>query len=67
TEHCKLDVETENLLEQAMGRHAFSARSYTRILKMGRTIADLAGSDAVHVNHVSEAIQYRTTERQFWK
>ena len=66
-QHCKLDVETEQLLEQAMGRHAFSARSYTRILKMARTIADLDGGGPVQVQHVTEAIQYRTTERRFWQ
>ena len=54
-------------MEQAMSQHAFSARSYTRILKMARTIADLAGSDALRLEHVTEAIQYRTTERQFWR
>ncbi|MBL7223091.1 MAG: YifB family Mg chelatase-like AAA ATPase [Candidatus Brocadiae bacterium] len=66
-EHCRLDTETESLLEQAMAQHAFSARSYTRILKMARTIADLAGSQAVSLEHVSEAIQYRSTERHFWR
>jgi magnesium chelatase family protein len=67
TRHCQLDADGEALLEQAMAQHAFSARSYTRILKVARTIADLAGADRVRLEHLSEAIQYRTTERHFWK
>jgi len=66
-EHCQLDADTEALLEQAMSQHAFSARSYTRILKMARTIADLAASDRLRLEHVSEAIQYRSTERHYWR
>jgi len=65
--HCQLDADSEALLEQAMSQHAFSARSYTRILKMSRTIADLAGSDGLRIEHVSEAIQYRSTERHYWR
>jgi len=65
--HCQLDADTEALLEQAMAQHAFSARSYTRILKVARTIADLAGSDRLRLEHVSEAIQYRSTERHYWR
>jgi len=67
TKHCQLDSATEALLEQAMAQHAFSARSYTRILKVARTIADLAGEESIRLEHVSEAIQYRTTERHFWR
>ena len=63
----QLDADGEALLEQAMAQHAFSARSYTRILKVSRTIADLAGSDRVRLEHLSEAIQYRSTERHFWR
>jgi len=64
--HCGIDVETESLLERAMAQQAFSARSYTRILKVARTIADLAAADRIRLEHVAEAIQYRTAERQFW-
>ena len=65
--HCQLDAETEALLEQAMAQHAFSARSYTRILKVARTIADLAGDERIRLEHVTEAIQYRSTERHYWR
>jgi magnesium chelatase family protein len=64
---CQLDADSEAMLEQAMAQHAFSARSYTRILKLARTIADLAGEDRLRLEHVSEAIQYRSTERHFWR
>ena len=66
-EFCQLDSDSEALLERAMAQHAFSARSYTRILKLSRTIADLAASDPIRLEHISEAIQYRSTERHFWR
>jgi len=67
TKHCQLDADTESLLEMAMAKHAFSARSYTRILKVARTIADLAGDERIRTEHVTEAIQYRSTERHYWR
>lgn len=63
--HCRLNPDAQTLLENAMLKLGLSARAYTRILKLARTIADLAGSDDLHAHHVSEAIQYRTLDRQY--
>lgn len=64
--HCELDEATLELLKFAMGDLRLSARAYDRILKVARTIADLAGSERISSEHVSEAIQYRSLDRQLW-
>jgi magnesium chelatase family protein len=61
--HCQLDAHGNGFLEQAMNRMNFSARAHDRILKVARTLADLAGSSAIQPDHVLEAIQYRTLDR----
>ncbi len=61
--HCRLDSAGLELLEQAMERFRLSARAYTRILKIARTIADLEGSEAIGLAHLSEAIGYRSLDR----
>ncbi|HSP97708.1 MAG TPA: YifB family Mg chelatase-like AAA ATPase [Candidatus Dormibacteraeota bacterium] len=58
-----IDGAASQLLERAMHSLALSARAYTRILKVARTIADLAGADAIAAAHVAEAVQYRTLDR----
>ena len=63
---CALDEPTKALLNQAMTEMNFSARAYDRILKVARTIADLAGSENLSTDHISEAIQYRSLDRQLW-
>ena len=62
--HCKPDAEGEQLLRNAMTRLNWSARSYHRVLKVARTIADLAGSAAIERIHVAEAVQYRRALRE---
>ena len=64
--HCALDDSTRDLLKMAMEELDLSARAYDRILKVARTIADLAGAESLGVEHVSEAIQYRSLDRQIW-
>ncbi len=61
---CQLDNAGETLLEQVTDRLGLSARSFTRILKLARTIADLAGAEQIDTSHLSEAIQYRGLDRK---
>jgi len=66
TKYCALNAEAQSLLKMAISELNFSARAYDRILKVARTIADLAGREQIESEHISEAIQYRTLDRQFW-
>jgi len=61
---CKLDPEGEKLLEMVVDRLGMSARSYSRILKVARTIADLAGEADIRQPHLAEAVQYRGLDRK---
>ncbi|MEM0968552.1 MAG: YifB family Mg chelatase-like AAA ATPase, partial [Verrucomicrobiota bacterium] len=65
--HCQLDSAGDLLLEQAMHDFQFSARAHDRILKVARTLADLAGLDRMGEAEVSEAIQYRSLDRRLWQ
>lgn len=58
--YCTLDAESDGLMKQAFEVFGLTARSYDRILRVARTIADLDGSEAIRMSHVAEAIQYRT-------
>jgi magnesium chelatase family protein len=64
--YCALDESTIELLKFAMSDLNLSARAYDRVLKVARTIADLAGLDQIIGDHISEAIQYRSLDRQLW-
>jgi len=61
---CKPDTQGEALLRQAMTRLNLSARAYHRVLKVARTIADLAGNENILTQHIAEAVQYRRMDRQ---
>jgi len=65
--HCALDAASSHLMKMAIQRLGLSARAYDRILKVARTVADLAGAEAIGSAHLSEAIQYRSLDRAWWK
>ena len=63
---CDIDTDCQNLMKAAMYRLGLSARAYDRILKVARTIADLAGDEKINVTHLSEAINFRSLDRDSW-
>ncbi len=65
--HCQLDDSGERTLEMAVRKLSLSARSHDRLLKVARTIADLAGQSQVAAKHIAEAVQYRSLDREYWK
>lgn len=64
--YCKLEDEAQQLMADAMGKMGLSARAYDRVLKVGRTIADLDHSEMIQSQHISEAITYRSLDREDW-
>ncbi|MBN1291724.1 MAG: YifB family Mg chelatase-like AAA ATPase [Candidatus Latescibacteria bacterium] len=65
-QYCRIDDEGELILRRSIDTFGFSARAYHRILKVSRTIADLDGQESILARHVSEAVQYRTLDRNMW-
>lgn len=66
-DHCKLDAEGKGYLEHAMAEMNFSARAHDRILKVARTLADLAGKETITGNEILEAIQFRSLDRRLFE
>jgi magnesium chelatase family protein len=65
-EICQINEAGRALLKTAMERLGLSARAYDRILKVARTIADISGTETIKVEHLAEAIQYRSLDREGW-
>lgn len=63
---CRIDTDSKNMLEDCFERMGLSARAYDKILRIARTIADLDGSENIELEHITEAVQYRSLDRKFW-
>ena len=65
-EFCRLDQESEQLLKNAFIKLHLSARAHDRVLKVARTVADLESSATIKINHLAQALQYRSMDRDYW-
>ncbi|MDR0271889.1 MAG: magnesium chelatase, partial [Clostridiales bacterium] len=64
--HCKLGTDAQELLKNVFDTMSLSARAYHKILKVARTVADLADSADISIEHIAEAISYRGLDRKYW-
>ena len=64
--HCALSQPCEKLMETAYTAFGFSPRGRARVLKVARTIADLAGAEAIEESHLAEALQFRAPDQRYW-
>lgn len=65
--YCKLNKQSKNMLENAFNKLGLSARAYSKIIKVARTIADLEQKEQIETKHIAEAIQYRSLDKKYWK
>ena len=65
-EYCELDSEGKRMMSQVFDRMELTARTYHKILKVARTIADLAGEDRIRTEHLTEAVGYRMMDKKYW-
>ena len=65
-QHCAFDSDSQQIIRQAVTELHLSARAYDRVLKVARTVADLAGAERIQSEHLAEAVQYRTWDRSLW-
>ncbi len=65
--YCSIDDQSQSLLKTAIERFGLSARAYDKVLKVARTIADLENSENIKVQHIAEAIQYRSLDKNVWQ
>lgn len=66
-EYCKMEPKAVEILKMAFEKLDLSARAYDKILRVARTIADLDGGGEITAAHISEAVQYRSLDRKFWR
>jgi magnesium chelatase family protein len=65
--HCLIDQQSQSLLKAAIQKFGLSARAYDKVLKVARTIADLSNGEDIKIQHVAEAIQYRSLDKNVWQ
>lgn len=65
-QHCALGKSSQTMLQQSVDKMGLSARAHDKVLRVARTIADVEGAEEIEVEHISEAINYRMLDRQFW-